>query len=72
MDFFQNGFLAEFADLLSRLGSQAFLRFAAFLLVAVVALEMSRRIERYGVPLAILLIAGTGLYITGVVDLIWS
>jgi len=70
MDYWQNGFLSGFEDLLFNVSSQALSNLFIFMMVAIVALEMSRRITRFGTPLAVLLIVGTALYVTGALDLI--
>lgn len=66
MEFFETSFLATLPETLSSVSALALNNFAIFAVAAIAALELSRRITRYGLPLALLVILGAAAYATGV------
>jgi len=65
MEFFENGFLNNLPDRVFNLSGAAVTNLVIFAIVVIVALEISRRITRFGTPLAMLMIAAAALYTTG-------
>ncbi len=65
MEFFENGFLTVFPDTLFNMSGFAMNNFAIFAVIAVVALEVARRMPRYGMAFGFFMIVAGAVYATG-------
>ena len=66
MDFFQNGFLSTFPDMLMSISATVVNNAVVFVVIAIVGLEVSRRLTQHGTTLALAMIAAATAYCAGI------